>query len=402
MAHSDFSMVFRELFCFKDYKLYNVEHNSDSVTVFLRRLYKTGNCPACNKRCNRIEKVYERKIRDLDLGSKKCYIVFEEAIIQCQCGYRGLEKLDFVDKYSHYTRRFEDYVSKVCQLMSLKDVANVTGIDWKAAKRIDKKYLSRLVTGLESISPTKLGVDEIAYHKGHRYLSVVRDLTLGGVIWVGMDRRKETLDTFFKELGERKYRKIKIVVMDMWDPYIASVKENTNAEIVFDKFHIAKKITEALDKIRKQEFAKADAETRKKFKKKRFIILKRNKNLDEEKRETLNDLMKKNEKLYQAYLLKEQALDIFDEEDEKTALNRLDKWFKNVEEAGLQQFESVVNTIKSYFYGIVNYFKYKLTNAASEAFNTKINVIKRRAYGFHDLEYFMLKILQSCGCRSSQ
>ena len=119
--------------------------------------------------------------------------------------------------------------------------------------------------------------------------------------------------------------------------------------------------------------------------------------MDEEKRETLHALMVDNERLYQAYLLKEQALDIFDERDEATALNRLDKWFENVKEAGISQFDAVVKTITSYFYGIVNYFKYRLTNAASEAFNNKINIIKRRAYGFHDLDYFKLKILQSCG-----
>lgn len=308
-----------------------------------------------------------------------------------------MEKLDFVDRYSHYTKRFEEYISELCKRMSLWDVTEITGIDWKTVKRIDMKYLSKLVTSLEPISPTKLGVDEVAYQKGHKYLTVIRDLDAGKVIWIGMGRSKETLDAFFKELGKKKCRKVEVIVLDMWDPYIASVKENTKAKIVFDKFHIAKKITEALDKIRRQEFAKADTETRKKFKKKRFIILRRNKRLDEKNKETLQELMKDNEKLYQAYLLKEQALDIFDEENEETALDRLDKWFENVKEAGLQQFETVVETIKSYFYGIVNYFKYRLTNAASEAFNNKINVIKRRAYGFHDIEYFMLKILQSCG-----
>ena len=152
-----------------------------------------------------------------------------------------------------------------------------------------------------------------------------------------------------------------------------------------------------MDKVRRLEFAKADAETRKKYKKKRFLILKRRKKLDEEKRETLNAMMKDNERLYQAYLLKEQALDIFDEQDEENARKRLDKWFENVQEAGISQFDTVVKTIKSYLYEIVNYFKHRLTNAASEAFNNKINIIKRRAYGFHDLEYFKLKILQSCG-----
>jgi transposase len=183
----------------------------------------------------------------------------------------------------------------------------------------------------------------------------------------------------------------------MWDPYIASIHENTTAEIVYDLFHVAQKITEAVDEVRKEEFAKADAVTRKKFKKKRFLILKRGKRLDEVARETLETLMTENERLYQAYLLKEQALDIFEEKDEKSALQRLERWFQNVKEAGFGPFEAVVKTIKSYGYGIANYFKYRLTNAASEAFNTKINIIKRRAYGFHDLEYFKLKILQACG-----
>jgi transposase len=101
--------------------------------------------------------------------------------------------------------------------------------------------------------------------------------------------------------------------------------------------------------------------------------------LDEEKRETLNALMVDNERLYQAYLLKEQALDIFDERDEATALQRLERWFANVKAAKLAPFDAVVKTITSYFDGILNYFRYRLTNAASEAFNTKINIIKRRA-----------------------
>lgn len=122
--------------------------------------------------------------------------------------------------------------------------------------------------------------------------------------------------------------------------------------------------------------------------------------MNRKKRETLQDLMSENERLYKAYLLKEQMLDILDEEEEYVALVRLYGWLDNVKEAGIAQLEKVAGTITTYFYGIANYFKYRLTNAASEGFNNKINVIKRRAYGFHDIEYFMLKIIQSCGRRS--
>jgi transposase len=113
-----------------------------------------------------------------------------------------VEHLGFVDKYSPYTKRFEAYVSVLCEKMTLTDAAAVDEIDWKAAKRIDKKYLSRLVTGLEDPTPKKLGIDEIAYERGHRYLTVVRDLEIGRVIWVGATRRKEALDAFFASLNE--------------------------------------------------------------------------------------------------------------------------------------------------------------------------------------------------------
>ncbi len=262
-------------------------------------------------------------------------------------------------------------MSLLCAKMTLTDAASVAEIDWKAAKRIDKKYLSQLVTGLDELNPRRFGIDEVAYEKGHSYLTIVRDVDLGKVIWVGQRRKKEMLDAFFTKLGAEKCVRIEVCVFDMCDPYIASIREHTHAEIVYDLFHVAKKITDAVDTLSKQEFEKADAATRKKFKKKRFLILKRGKKLDEEKRETLTALMAENERLYQTYLLKEQALDIFEERGEATALQRLERWFANVKAANLSPFDAVVKTITTYLDGIVNYFRYRLTNAASEAFNTK-------------------------------
>jgi transposase len=258
----------------------------------------------------------------------------------------------------------------LCAKMTLIDAASVAEIDWKAAKRIDKKYLSQLVTGLDELNSRRFGIDEVAYGKGHSYLTIVRDIDLGKVIWVGQRRKKETLDAFFTELGAEKCVRIEVCVLDMCDPYIASIREHTHAESVYDLFHVAKKITDAVDIVSKQEFEKADTATRKKFKKKRFLILKRETKLDEEKREMLTALMAENERLYLAYLLKEQALDIFEERDEATALQRLERWFANVKAANLSPFDAVVKTITTYLDGIVNYFRYRLTNAASEAFNT--------------------------------
>ena len=129
MSRLKLSLIFSRLFDFRGYKLCEVVEENAHIILFLVCFRKSGVCPLCGKRCSNIEDTYKRRIRDLDVGVRKCFIVFCERKIRCSCGYRGLEKLDFVDKYSFYTKRFEDYVSKLCRLMSLNDVAEVAGID---------------------------------------------------------------------------------------------------------------------------------------------------------------------------------------------------------------------------------------------------------------------------------
>ncbi len=401
MRHSKTPFRLKQLFNFDGFKFFESWIFEDSIIIELKRTQKTSKCPKCDRRCGHIKDIHKRRIRDLDIINSKTRIDFEERRISCSCGYTGIEKLSFVNRYSRYTKRFEFKVAILCKVMTLKDVSKEMKINWTTVKRIDKAYMKRFLIDLKYLNPKRIGIDEIAYKKGHKYLTIVRDVDKNKVIWIGMKRKKETLDLFFIKLGKRKTQKILVAVMDMWRPYIRSVSDNTNADIVFDKFHIAKKINDVVDKIRKIEFAKADNFERKTMKKKRFLILSRQKRLNESKKESLFDLLDTNKTLYSAYILKEQALDIFDETDSELAMKRLGRWFENVFEAGINEFEPVIKTIKSYLYGIKNYFKHHLTNAASEGFNNKINVIKRKAYGFRDLEYFMLKIYQTCGWKSS-
>jgi len=393
-----YSKLFKDIYTFRGFKYSKIENKRDYVHIYLKRTRKTAFCRKCGKR-NRIgNESYTRAIYDLDLGPKKCYITFSEVKIHCRCGHRGYEAIDFTRPYSHCTKRFEEYVYRLTERMTISDVVMITGLDWKTVKDIDKYYIKKRLVGLQDIYPVELGIDEIAYEKGHKYLTVVRDLDLNCVIWVGLGRKKETLDDFFTLLGEEKQRLISVVVLDMWDPYIASVKEYCPyADIVIDKFHIIKKLNEAVDTIRKKEFAKAKEEERIYMKRRRFIILKRGKNLTEEQHEKLQELMENNELLYKAYLLKEQISDIFDEEDYDSAMQRLTKWIENVNESDISSFKKVIKTLRKYSYGIHNYFRYHITNAGSEGFNTKINIIRRKAYGFWDIEYFKLKIFQSCG-----
>jgi len=397
MTRLAFSLIREGIFPFKGYKLVFVDLKDATFTFTLEGTRKTGDCPSCGRRCGRIEETFTRFARDLDAWGCKTFLIFPQHRIRCRCGYRGMEKLEFTDPYSRCTKRMEEYVFMLCKIMTVHDAAELAKLSWHTVKNIDKKHIGKLTVGLAEANPSKIGVDEVAYTKGHNYLTVVRDIDLGKVMWVGFSRTKETLDSFFQELGPLKSRAVRVAVTDMWDPYIASVREHTDADIVFDKFHIAKKVNEVLDLVRKQEFAQADTVERKEMKHKRFLILARNKNIEEEKREELDTLLKQNETLNKAYLLKEQVLDIFDETEQDIAIKRFKKWMRNVAKSGITAYDKVVNTLQNYMYGIINYFKHRLTNAASEAINNKINVIKRRAYGFRDIEYFKLKIIQLCG-----
>ncbi|MBI4896161.1 MAG: ISL3 family transposase [Candidatus Aenigmarchaeota archaeon] len=397
-----FRRIVEELYFFQGFKLCDINLVQKQIKIYLKRRRKTGVCSECGTHCRIVEEAYAREARDLDIAGTPVVLCFDVFKVRCRCGYRGVEKLEFIDKYSQYTTRFEEYVAQLCEKMCLTDVCRVCGIAWRRAKAIDKKYLLKQIVDLAQITPKRIGVDEVAYEKGHKYLTVVRDVDLGKVIWVGIARKKETLDAFFLQLGTEKSRAIRIAVIDMWDPFIASIKEHCPlADIVFDKFHVAKKVNEAVDAVRKHEFSNASTEERKEMKHKRFLILSREKNLDEQKKDTLAVLMEQNKTLYTAYLLKEQILDVLDEKNQLMALQRLSKWVQNIELAGIEEFKGFLKTLKNYMYGVWNYFKHQVTNAGSEGFNNKIGVIKRRAYGFHDLEYFKLKILQTCGARSS-
>ena len=387
-------IVFKELYNFEGFS-FNEICKEDSVIIHLKKKGKTGICPICNKKRRKVIEIRKRKIRDFNILNEKCYILFDAYRISCKCGYRSMEKLDFVLPNEMITKRFSEHIFQLCEKMTLKDAAKFAMVDWRTAKRIDKQILKEKFKDLNNINPTRIGVDEIAHEKGHKYLTIVRDIDKG-VIWVGDKRKEETMNQFFTELGKEKTQLITVAVMDMWDPFIKSVKENTKAEIVFDKFHISKKINEALDNIRKKEFSKADFEERKRMKKKRFLILSRDKNLNNEKREELRTLLEINKNLQVAYILKEQILDIFDEKSKENALLRIEKWKENVINAQVEELRKVIKMMDTYFYGIENYFTHHVTNGASEGYNNKINIIKRRAYGFKDIEYFKLKILQSC------
>jgi len=282
-------------------------------------------------------------------------------------------------------------------MSSLKQVSRFLELDWKTVRAIDKKYLEKQFAIPDYEGLRLLAVDEISAHKGYKFFTVVMDLERTRIVWIGKDRRKETLDQFFKELGQDKTKLIEAVACDMWDPYIASIKENTpSAKIVFDKFHVIKSYSKVIDKVRNIEFKQATSEKKEAIKGTKYLLLKNQDKLKKDEKEQLQKLLKLNEKINITYILKDVLKKLWNYKSSYWANRYLDSWIKIAIASNIGSLMKFAKMLSNYRYGLINHCYYPIGTGPLEGMNNKIKVIKRIAYGFHDDDYFILKIKQGC------
>ena len=243
-----------------------------------------------------------------------------------------------------------------------------------------------------------IGIDEFSYRKNHRYITTVVDHDRQRVIWTGKGRSSKTLNEFFDLVGEKNLKKIKHVTMDMAGGYIKAVTERLpDAEIVFDRFHVQKLVSEALDKVRRNQVRETeDPQEAKKVKKSRFPLLKNPWNLTPKEKNKLATIQQSNKPLYRAYLLKEALAAPLDYRQPKRAREALDNWLAWASRSKLKPFITVARTIRKYKEAILAYIKERHTNARVEGINNRLRMIARRAFGFHSQEA-LSSMLFLCG-----
>ena len=245
--------------------------------------------------------------------------------------------------------------------------------------------------------PKAIGVDEISIRKGHTYRIVVSDLIRHRPIWFGgEDRSEASMALFYDWLGDKKSRGVRLAVMDMWKPFRnATLARAPQAAILFDKFHIMRHLGEALDKVRKSEYARLSGKDRRYIKGQKYTLLSRRENLTLEGRHTLKTLLAANKRLNTAYLLKESFGQLWDYEREGWARRFFENWRASLKWQRLEPYEKFTEMIDRHWDGIAAYCKpeNKVSLGFVEGFNNKIRVIQRRAYGLRDQEYLRLKIL---------
>ena len=201
-----------------------------------------------------------RRIRDLSCGDTRVYLEFEVRRVRCRsCGKVKRERLEFLADNPFYTKRFAYFVGRRCRQSSIQDVAKELNLDWHTVKELDKQYMRVQLERAGTPGPKVIGIDEISIRKRHTYRIVVSDLIRGRPIWFGgQDRSEASMHEFYRWLGEKKSRGIRLAVMDMWKPFRnATTSAAPQAGILFDKFHVLRHLGEALDQVRKSRVCAA-------------------------------------------------------------------------------------------------------------------------------------------------
>ena len=320
--------------------------------------------------------------------------------LRCPCtGKVRREHLDFLADNPLYTKRFAWYVGRRCRSSTVKDVAKELKLHWGAVKELDKDYMRVQLERAGTPGPKAIGIDEISIRKGHTYRIVVSDLVRGRPIWFGgEDRSEASMNAFYDWLGPKKTKGIRLAVMDMWKPFrTVTTTRAPQAAILFDKFHVVKHLNEALDKVRKEEYARLSGQNRRYIKGQKYVLLSRQENLTADGKQSLKALLAANERLNTAYLLKESFGQLWEYKSAAWARRFFENWKASLAGQGLKPYEKFAEMIERHWDGIAAYCQpeNKVSLGFVEGLNNKIRVLQRRAYGLRDEEYLRLKVLTS-------
>ena len=374
-----------------------------SVTVRIDRRRAGYRCGQCGEGLLfSYDRQAPRRIRDFPIWGRQCYLEVEFVRVDCaRCGV-VVEGLDWVERYARQTIRYEKYVAGLCDLLPVSDVAALEGLSKDAVYRMDKKWLQRRDAKREEHTVRHLGIDEIALRKGHRYATVFYDLERKEVIGLVKTRKERAVGGFFRRFGRKRCKAVEAVCMDLWQPFLNSVRRHCkNATVVFDKFHVYKYLSDAIEAVRRHEQQLGSDEQGKLIKGTRWLWLRASRNLKRKHKQTLEQIMAINRRLQKAYLLKEDFEEFYACSTREEAEAFLKGWIKRCKQSRLEPFIKLAKRLMRWSHGIFSYFEHRITTGMVEGINNKIKVLKRRSYGFHDEQYFFLKILNATGALPS-
>jgi len=285
------------------------------------------------------------------------------------------------------------YVIDLSRMMTITDVAELTGLSWDTVKEIVKEGLGAEYAHIRLKGLVRLAIDEIYLGPSKKYLTLVIDQETGRIVWVGRGRAGEALHGFWRRL-KASGAKIEAVAMDMSQAYASAVARHLpGALIVFDRFHVMKLMNEKLDDLRRQLVREAESQDAKAaIKGTRWLLLYRRENLPEDRAEELRKALEMNEPLATAYMMKEELGLGWEQPSREAMADFFCAWCEKAIASGIKQLISMAKCLAEHAEGLLSYAVTKMTNGRMEGINRKIKTLLRQVYGFRDDDFLRLKL----------
>ena len=394
-----------ELLNFPNFQVVSVlEHNKTSIHLYIDLIESEPPiCSACGAaHHSSIHSIGWIRVEDLPLCGRRVFLYVPKRKSRCpKDGRIRVEQFDWLR--GRFTARFAEQVYRLTSITTNAEAGWYLNLDDETVYRIDRSMLEELASEKLSPVPTpsSMSVDEVAWQKWHKYVTNVVDIEKRKVIWNHNGRGKSTLDAFFKDLGKENSLEIDAVACDGARGFLSSIKQHAkNALIVLDHFHVKSYLNDALDTVRKEQLKKARKDENAVLAdllhcRKRFILMQGQSS--EKQRNILDQLAELNDMVYRAMLLKEQFLEIYHAGSRNSAQVGLRQWISAALASSVAPFQELAMKFFRKRHFILNYFQQRITSAISEGINNKIKRLKRMAYGYRDVSYFLLKIHQHCG-----
>ncbi|MEV4422849.1 ISL3 family transposase [Patulibacter sp. NPDC049589] len=350
-------------------------------------------CVVCGARCPGYDAgPPARRWRALVLGTVPVYLV--AALPRVRCAVHGVRaaRVPWARAHSRFTRQFEDQVAWLATHTAKGTVGALMRVAWRTVGQIVDRVVEDAKRGRDLLfGLTRIGIDEISFRKGQRYLTVVIDHDTGRLVWAAEGRDKQTLNRFFDQLGSARCAGIELVSCDMAAWICGPVQERCeNAEVCLDAFHVVQLATDAPDQVRRQVWNEARkagmGEQAKQLKNARFALWKNPERLTDRQAAKLSEIQATNRTLFRAYLLKEQLRQIWRAPTFEAAMELLDGWLSWACRCQIPAFVKLSKTIRGHRERIAAALFHGLSNARIEAANTTLRLIARRAFGFHSAD----------------
>lgn len=358
--------------------------------------------------CGRTAPVYdhrdERQFEFVPIWNIPVHFCYRMRRVNCPEHGVRIERIPWADGKSHLCKPFQLFLAKWARKLSWKETAESFGTTWDNVFRSVKATVEYGMQRRDLYGVTAIGVDEIQYAKGHKYLTLVYQINAGArrLLFVGRERKAKTLLRFFREFGKERSARLMYICSDMWRAYVKVIKKKAPGALhILDRFHIVQNLGKAVDKIRAAEVRDLaqkgyDIDVLKRTK---YCFLKNEENLTDKQRTRLADVLQYDLKSVRAYLLKESFQLFWNYKSPYWAEWFLKKWCARAMRSRLDPIKAFVRSLRNHQPLIMNWFKAKkeYSSGVVEGMNRKINLVTRKSFGFRSFDVLKIALFHTMG-----